>query len=112
MTTIITAEMVWNVANVVSFRGIDVRDGEVSMTDDEYSDMLDELYGEVEICGMSYSAGTALQLIDPVAFRCGKSDQESYLQSELEDALSGEDESDITFDEYEVSDITDEEDEE
>ena len=40
----------------------------------EYADMLDDVYGEVEICGTSYFASYALKLVDPVAFRVGFSD--------------------------------------
>lgn len=39
-----------------------------------YVDMLDDIYGEVEICGNQYSAGLALKEVDPVAFRCGLHD--------------------------------------
>ena len=87
----------WNIENVSSFRGFDVIDGEISLSDAEYSEYLDEVYGDIAICGMSYSAGVALKNIDPVAFRCGKSDDESEIQSELEDQLEKEDRSDIEF---------------
>ena len=40
----------------------------------DYADMLDDVYGTVEICGMDYSASHALKLVDPVAFRVGFSD--------------------------------------
>ena len=50
---------------------------EYSCTDDEYDEMLDEIYGDVEICGMTCSSSRALKLLDPVAYRCGKIDYES-----------------------------------
>ena len=50
---------------------------EYSCTDDEYEQMLDDVYGDVEICGMTYSSSRALKLLDPVAYRCGKIDFES-----------------------------------
>ena len=50
---------------------------EYSCSDDEYDEMLDDVYGDVEICGMTYSSSRALKLLDPVAYRCGKIDFES-----------------------------------
>ena len=50
---------------------------EYSCTDDEYDQMLDDVYGNVEICGMIYSSSRALKLLDPVAYRCAKNDFES-----------------------------------
>ena len=50
---------------------------EYSCTDDEYEQMLDDVYGDVEICGMNYSSSQALKLLDPVAYRCAKNDFES-----------------------------------
>lgn len=50
---------------------------EFEMSEEDYRDMLDEIYGDVEICGMKYGSGYALQELDPTAFRCGKSDYES-----------------------------------
>lgn len=42
--------------------------------DDMYRDMLDEIYGTVCIAGMKYDTSRALELLDPVAFRCGRND--------------------------------------
>ena len=39
-----------------------------------YDDMLDEVYGEIKICGYEYSASYALKEIDPTAYRCGFND--------------------------------------
>ena len=50
---------------------------EYSCTDGEYDEMLDEIYGDVEICGMNYSSSQALKELDPIAYRCGKGDYES-----------------------------------
>lgn len=106
------AQEFWNIDNVSTFRGYDVRNGEVDMTDEEYVDYLDEVYGEVEVCGQPFGSGDLLRDADPVAFRCGKSDYEMQIQSELEKQLSREDSSDIDFidgDEYELSDDEEEE---
>ena len=48
----------------------------------EYADMLDDVYGEVEICGLSYGASYALKMVDPVAFRVGFSDWTSSRDNE------------------------------
>lgn len=34
----------------------------------QYADMLDDVYGEIEICGYIYSASVALKRIDPIAY--------------------------------------------
>lgn len=85
------------IKNVNTFRGFDVVNGQVDISTDEYIEMLDEVYEEVTICGMAYSAGTALEAVDPVAFRCGLGDYESEIQAELEDAIENEDYSDIDW---------------
>ena len=50
---------------------------EYSCTDDEYDEMLDDVYGDVEVCGVTYSSSRALKLLDPTAYRCSKCDYES-----------------------------------
>jgi len=45
-----------------------------------YSGWLDEVYGSVEICGLTYSASDAFESVDPIAFRCGRND---WLDSEI-----------------------------
>jgi hypothetical protein len=52
---------------------------EQEISESDYVDVLDEIYGEVEICGMKYSSGRALLELDPVAFRCGKVEYEDGL---------------------------------
>jgi hypothetical protein len=89
--------MTFNINNVASFRGFDVRNGQVDISNEQYRDLLDEIYGDTEVCGMSYSAGRALQILDEVAFRCGLGDYESEIQTELEEAIENEDESEIEW---------------
>jgi len=48
---------------------------EHDITEDEYEEMLNDAYGDVDICGYKYSAGHALKEIDPIAFNVGMSDQ-------------------------------------
>lgn len=50
---------------------------EYSCTDDEYDKMLDEIYGDVEICGMTYSSSRALKELDSIAYNCGKGNYEA-----------------------------------
>lgn len=42
--------------------------------DRQYANWLDEVNGDVVICGMSYYASTALEKLDPIAYRCGYTD--------------------------------------
>ena len=41
----------------------------------EFEDQLNEIYGEVEICGMKFDSGYVLKELDPTAFRCALSDE-------------------------------------
>ena len=93
-----TTSKKFSIENVVSFRGFDVVNNEISLGDDEYQDWLEEIYyEEVVICGSTFTQAAALKQLDPVAFRYGKADYESEIQSELESQLSNEDEADIEF---------------
>ena len=48
------------------------------------NDYLDEIYGEVEICGHEYYVSRALYLVDEVGYRCGKND---WLDGEYQDIV-------------------------
>jgi hypothetical protein len=87
----------FNIAGVVSFRGYTVTNGEIDIGTDEYIDIMDDIYGTVEIAGMTYGAGQALEAVDPVAFRCSLGDYESAIQTELEEAINNEDDSEIEW---------------
>jgi hypothetical protein len=89
----------WNIDNVTKYKGYDVTNGEVDLSESEYEDVLDEIYEPVVICGMTYNVGSVLSSVDPVAFRCAQGDYESELQAELEAQLENEDYSDIEFEE-------------
>ena len=108
---ITTREQAFTAENVTKFRTFDVTNGQIDISESEYIDHLDECYGEVSICGLSYSAGRAQCEIDPTAFRCGLGDYESEIQSELEAQLEREDESDIEF-EVHPDDVEEEDEEE
>ena len=51
----------------------------------EYDNMLDDCYGEIEVCGLKYWASTLLKRVDPIAYRCGLSDYESLMHYYLEE---------------------------
>jgi len=105
------AAQFWNTDNVSTFKLYDVnKQGEVELTDEEWCEILNEIWGEVSVCGMTFGQGDLLQDADPTAFRCGKGDYESELTSELESQLENEDDSDIEF--IEDLDEDEEEDEE
>ena len=50
-----------------------------------YDDMLDEIFGTVDICGVEYSASRALYRVDEIAYRVGMSDYESVLREAHEE---------------------------
>lgn len=41
---------------------------------ERYNEMLDEVYGDVTICGYTYDSSYALKEVDPIAYQCGKND--------------------------------------
>jgi hypothetical protein len=47
---------------------------EHEISDEEYMEMLDDIYPEIDVCGYKYPAGQVLKEVDPIAFDCGKSD--------------------------------------
>ena len=55
---------------------------ERELTEDEFEEALDDIYGDVEIAGHKYSTGQTLREIDPIAFRCGLADYGDSLETE------------------------------
>ena len=47
--------------------------------EEQYDDMLDDCWGEINICGMMWCASTVLKRVDPIAYRVGLADYESFL---------------------------------
>jgi hypothetical protein len=45
------------------------------LTEDQYEEMLTEIYGVVDVCGYKFDAGRVLRELDPTAFRCGMADE-------------------------------------
>ena len=55
---------------------VNVIEVEVEKSDDAYEQTLNEIYGEVTICGQTFDARTVYKKLDPIGFRCGKADEE------------------------------------
>lgn len=51
---------------------------QIELNEDEYEEYLNEIYGDVKICGFNYQQGTLLKEIDPTAFSCGMNDYDSF----------------------------------
>jgi len=49
-------------------------------TEDNLEETLNDIYGEVEICGTSFQQGSAFKELDPIAFRCELSNNEDNLR--------------------------------
>ncbi len=63
-----------------------------------YDDMLDEVYGYVDIAGYTYSTSDALNNLDPIAYRAGMLDYYGSLAGDIEyslDRMSDGDEEDF-----------------
>jgi len=56
-----------------------VEEIEAEVTEDEYQEILDDMFPEVVIGGLSWTAGYVIREMDPTAFRCGKVDYEDTL---------------------------------
>lgn len=54
-----------------------VEENEIEMTDDEYEEFLNDIFKPISICGIIFSAVRILREMGPIAFHCGKSDEES-----------------------------------
>ena len=48
---------------------------EIEMTEDEYEEYLNEMYDDIEIGQLVFQAGDIVRRLDPIAFRCGLSDE-------------------------------------
>lgn len=52
------------------------------MDEQAYKEMLNEVYGNIEVCGLTYPAGQVLQDVDPIAFDVGFVDWSSEQEEE------------------------------
>lgn len=53
--------------------------------EDDFEDDLDEGYGDVRVCGYTYTAGRVLRAVDPTAFRCAYNDELDHVRWSLGD---------------------------
>lgn len=60
-------------------------------TEEAYEEKLNEIYGEVEVCGTSFQAGRILKELDPIMFSCGMSDNEDSIREDAENEISEDD---------------------
>lgn len=67
--------------------------------EERFEDMLNECYPEIEIIGLKYQAGSALKVLDPVAFRCGHAD---FIDSEVSNEVITDEIDGEHYDLYEV----------
>lgn len=56
-----------------------------------YEDMLDDIYGAVNIGGYEYETSDALKQVDPIAYRCGRNDYVDSLVREGDMIMDEED---------------------
>jgi len=52
------------------------------MTDNDFIEFINDIEPAVTICGLTFSPGDILKEMDPVAFRCFKSDYESSMEED------------------------------
>jgi hypothetical protein len=72
---------------------IDNFDPSEYVSDDTYADFLDEIYGQIDICGYKYYASYALSELDEIAYNCGFSDYCNSLEnSDFEEFIQLENE--------------------
>jgi len=55
---------------------------ETEIDDDEYEQFLNEMYGDINVCGMTMSSGYVLKHMDTIAFDIGKSEYETSLDND------------------------------
>jgi len=87
----------FDLENIAFFRGYEVSGEGVELRDAEFIMILNELYGEVTVCGTSFGAGTLLVDADPVAFRCSKGDYANSETADLDAQLEARDDTSIDF---------------
>ena len=81
--------------NVATFRGMNVSSGEIDDYD-AYDEALDS-EGAVFVAGIEFYPSRILELLDPIAYRCGYNDWKDSDQCALEDAILLEDYSEIEW---------------
>ena len=62
----------------------DIVDREYS--EDDYEEMLNDIYDTVKIGALEYEPGRVLREVDPIAFDCGRDDEVDSIVNEIIDA--------------------------
>lgn len=57
--------------------------GKDIMSDKDYEKILNDIYGNINICGYEWPAGYVFKEIDPIAFEIGKGEYESEVENEI-----------------------------
>lgn len=65
------------------------------LKDEDYADDLNEMYSPINILGCEYFVGDVLKEVDPVTFRCLKSDYCSDILARVEEELEDKDEAEF-----------------
>lgn len=76
--------------------------------DEHYDEIIDECYPEVEIGVCRFYASQILRELDPVAYSCGVSDEESFKMDEVRSDLESGDEVDLNGVTFRIEDSEDE----
>jgi len=60
-------------------------------TEEAYEESLNEIYGDVSVCGYDRPQGTLLKEIDPIAFSVGMSDNEDSVRERAQEEINEND---------------------
>ena len=82
---------------------------EKNNTEEAYEESLNDIYGDVSICGYDRPSGAVLREVDPIAFRIGVSDNEDSVREQAESEM---DEDSFRDEALEILNMAEEEDEE
>ena len=52
------------------------------MTDNDFIEFINDIEPAITICGLTFSPGDILKEMDPIAFRCFKSDYEANMEED------------------------------
>lgn len=66
-----------NVSQQIKDKQHEIDSFEYSCTDDEFGDWIDSIYPEVNIGSLTFSPSDVMKQLDPIAYRCAKSDYET-----------------------------------
>ena len=68
----------------------DAKEIEQEVSEDEFDDFIDECEEVITIFGMKFNPSRILKELDPIAYRCSKSDYESTLDTQYECPICGQ----------------------